>query len=83
MFPCVQYPGASQGEVPGRGTVTAGQGELRVLRAGEDVAATRRHHLAARQGLYHQTHHLLPQAEGLLRARTPTLAEQPLQASKG
>ena len=46
----MQHPGAQEGEEQGRGEVEAGEGELRVLRARQDAASARGHHLAVRQG---------------------------------
>ncbi|XP_077522311.1 PAS domain-containing protein trachealess isoform X1 [Amblyomma americanum] len=76
-----------QGKEPGRSQVTEGQGELRVLRAGQDAAAAGGHHQPARQGLHHPPHHFLPETQGLFPARTPALAQGPrlvaLQGAQG
>ncbi|GIY76182.1 hypothetical protein CEXT_468371 [Caerostris extrusa] len=59
-----------------------GQGELRVLRAGQAAPPAWRHHHAAGQGLHHTTLHQLPQAQGLHRARGPPGTPPPPRPSR-
>jgi hypothetical protein len=67
----LQYPRAAEGEKQRCGEVAPGQGELRVLRAGENASPAGRHHLAAGQGLDHKADHILPQITRLFRSRRP------------
>lgn len=70
-----QHPGDAEGEVEGRGKVSQGQRELRVLRAGQATAPPGRHNDAARQSFHHQAEHQLSQAQGLHGARRSPLEQ--------
>lgn len=58
-----------EGEIKERRSVSAREGECRVLRVGQDAAATLGHHVTTGQGLHHQTDHFLPQDEERLPGR--------------
>lgn len=71
----MQNTGTAEGKKPGRGQVAQGQGELRVLRAGQNAAAAGGHHVAAGQGVHHTADHIVPEAERLLGTRRPAVDE--------
>ncbi|GBL78268.1 hypothetical protein AVEN_42815-1 [Araneus ventricosus] len=77
------HPGDAEGEVPGRCAKPEGEGELRVLRAGQAAAPASCHHDAAGQGLHHPAQHQLPQAQGLHRARGPALEQRDARPLQG
>lgn len=58
--PTLQPPEPAQREVSQCGALASGEGELWVLRAGQNAAAAGGHHQPAGQGLCHPAHHQLP-----------------------
>ena len=65
---------SAQGEITGCCPVTSWQGELWVLRAGQNAAPSSCNHQSAGQGINHSTDHQLSQDEGLLKSGGPTMA---------
>lgn len=65
----IQNTGVEERKESRRSQVTAGQGELRVLRASKNAAPTRSDHVTTGQSVHHTTDHIVPETEGLLGSR--------------
>lgn len=75
-----QSPEPAQREISQCRPFAAGEGEFRVLRAGQDAASARGHHQPAGQGLGHPADHQLPAHAHFCQPGRPTL--EPLDGGR-